>query len=108
MTITYTIQNKTDHALSIYPFSDLTGKALATRIQMDDTAIGYERNEKHNSVKINYKGLTGWVKLDQGVKLTVSGEPDPPPINPPPGKTLTHTIDIFSDGSIRIDGIAYP
>jgi hypothetical protein len=34
---------------------------------------------------------------------------DPPPVEPPPtGPTLTHTISVYNDGSIKVDGNAYP
>lgn len=39
----------------------------------------------------------------------VTAPPPPPPPPPPDGQpTLTHEIDIFSDGSITIDGNPYP
>lgn len=38
-------------------------------------------------------------------KLVVT---EPPPVEPPPtGPTLTHTIQVYSDGSIKIDGSPY-
>src|SRR3990172_6496967 len=43
-----------------------------------------------------------------GYALVVVTPPPPPPPPPPTVVTLRYTIEIFSDGSIVINGIPYP
>lgn len=52
---------------------------------------------------------SGYTKMQwlSGYQEVPTQPPPPPP--PPTGEvTLTHTIDIFSNGSIKIDGNPYP
>lgn len=44
---------------------------------------------------------TLWLSMYQPVDVT-------PPPPPPPTVTLKHTIEVYSDGSIKVDGIAIP
>lgn len=78
------IINNTTKNLSIYPNSDLSGTALGVRIQMKDNAPVTQ--ETSISVKVSYKGVVGWVKLETGVSLVKSITP-PPPVVPPTGTT---------------------
>lgn len=51
-------------------------------------------------------GFTKTIWLTNYVEVVTPPPPPPPP--PPTEVTLVHTIDIYSDGSITIDGNPYP
>lgn len=52
--------------------------------------------------------ISGWTKAQWFGPLTYIDVPPPPPPPPPPTITKTHDIEVFSDGSIKIDGNPYP
>lgn len=51
--------------------------------------------------------IVGWTKAIWFSALTYVTPTEPPP-PPPPTVTKTHDIEVFSDGSIKIDGNPYP
>lgn len=53
-------------------------------------------------------GYTKMIWLSGYVEVVVTPPPPPPPPPPPTERTVTHVIDILSDGSITIDGNPYP
>lgn len=51
--------------------------------------------------------LTSPVGYSKAIWFTaVTVTPPPPP--PPTDVTLTHTIEIYDNGSIKVDGVAFP
>lgn len=49
--------------------------------------------------------INGWSKA-QWFNYSIVTEPPPPP--PPSTVTLKHTIEVYSDGSLKVDGNSYP
>jgi hypothetical protein len=62
---------------------------------------GYVRLVTPQSGFTKTQWLSGYVEI-------VVIPPPPPPPPPPSGRTVTHVIDIFSDGSITVDGNSIP
>lgn len=98
-----------------------TGKVIAPNIVKDsvgrtiiDVRVGTDRVEGNGTSTItrvwrnNVVKFSGWGYMTWDGYVQIDGVVEPPPVDPNPTVTLTHTIQVYSDGSIRVDGIAFP
>jgi len=104
----YLVTNNTDHALTMYADRTTASAAQSVRIGIGKSADADE--ESSGWLHCFFGGVSGWVKLGAGITVIDNGPVDPPPPPPPvdPTKTLVHTIQVYDDGSISIDGNPYP
>jgi hypothetical protein len=90
---------------SAYPkTTEIDPLAYNERIETSTAPLGgwYKIAQVYrNNGDLQPLGTDAWCS---GAYLVVTTAPVEPPVAPPAGPTLTHTITVFSDGSVKVDG----
>ncbi len=83
----------------ILPYAIVNYEAIVA----DDKFPG---NPDYKWLKLSEGRYVNFMYPPNGLRFDLIGNPPPPP--PPDGETITHRIDVHSDGTITIDGNPYP